>query len=247
MWNSDTKIFFKENLNLKKKELLDKLLFEISIPKIGIAIVFDNNDYSDYPNPLWRNQGLHLNIKLDDFEYESPDHLLDIMESKKFSNLIWISNRICRGDLIQFAWVISHEFQHFVQDRICHTVSLVNWFMIEWISNNPITIEEPKKSLSIPYEFNAEIAAYKMAIQFFGKPEAERYIRSPRNDNNLITLLKYDLTQPYDVVAETVQFLNKYKNQIEDYVKKASNPYVRSFNVKNALHNLRKCLDTLEM
>jgi len=246
MRNSDTKIFFKKNLNLKKKELLDKLLFEFSIQKIGIAVVIDKLDYLNYPNPLWKNQGLHINIKSDDIDYESPGHLLDIMESKKFSNLIWISNRICRGDLIQFAWVISHEFQHFVQDRICHTVSLVNWFMIKWILNNPMSIEEPKKSLTIPYEFDAEIA-YKMAIQFFGKAEAERYIRFLQNDNNLIPLLKYDLTQPYDVVAETIQLFNKYKNQLEDYVKKASNPYVKSFNVQKALHNLRKCLDTLEM
>ena len=114
MLDADTKIFDWTDLGENWKHLVDKLIFEFRIPERGIALIFDKNDYTDYPNRLWQNQGLHFNIKLGGIEEISPEPILDIMESGKYSNLIWISNRVCIGNPVTFVWVVSHEFQHFI-------------------------------------------------------------------------------------------------------------------------------------
>ena len=105
MLNADTKIFDWTDLSENRKHLVDKLIVEFRVPERGIALIFDKNDYTNYPNFLWQNQGLHFNIKLGGIEEISPEPILDIMQSGKYSNLIWISNRVCIGNPVTFVWV----------------------------------------------------------------------------------------------------------------------------------------------
>jgi len=130
MWDSQTKIVDRAGVSADKGQYLEKLLLEYSIPKKGVVIILDNEDYVDYFNPIWRNQGLHLSIRLGGIEEMSPEYLLKIMESNKYSNLVWISKRINTGDAIKFVWVASHEFQHLKQDAISHNLSV-------WARYNP--------------------------------------------------------------------------------------------------------------
>ncbi len=242
MWDSDTKLFLWADLSFKKKKLLESLLAEFPIPEKGIAIILDENDYPGYPNRIWKNQGLHINIKLGGIEEMSPETLLNIMQSKNYSNLIWISNRISTGDSVQFAWVISHELQHFVQDQICHILSVANSFLFNNLSHNSIVIDEPKEAMTIPYEFDSELAAFKTVKKILGDLEADRYIRSPQNYNRLRTLLDCDLKKPYDVLEQTIQFFEKYRKQLENYVNSASDPFISSFDIDRTIYELKKCI-----
>ena len=240
MWDADTKPFLWADLSLQKKKLLESLLAEFSIPEKGIAIVLDENDYPGYPNRIWRNQGLHINIKLGGIEEMSPVSLLDIMQSKDYSNLVWISNRVSTGDSVQFAWVISHELQHFVQDQICHILSVANSFLFNNLSHNSIVIDEPKEAMTIPYDFDSELAAFKKVKTMLGDLEADRFIRSPQNYNRLKRLLDYDLTKPYDILGQTIQFFEKYRDQLENYVNSASDPFISSFNIDRTIRELKE-------
>ena len=88
MFDADTKIFDWTDLSENRKHLLDRLIVEFCIPERSIALIFDKNDYTDYLNHLWRNQGFHLNIELDGIVEKSPESILSIMKSGKYSNLI---------------------------------------------------------------------------------------------------------------------------------------------------------------
>ena len=85
MWKAKTKIYDRIILDQERKETVYKLINEFNIPPIGVAIVFDNEDYLDYRNEVWRNQGIHINIKEGGIEEMSPQHLYDIMNSFEYS------------------------------------------------------------------------------------------------------------------------------------------------------------------
>lgn len=247
MWDAKTKIFFLAKLSSQKKKFIDNLLAEFSIPSEGLAIIFDVNDYSDYENHLWRNEGVHINIELGGREDMSPKRLFEIMDSKKYANLIWISNRICSGDPVQFVWVFAHELQHFFQDRICHILSEANCFLLDTLilDNSSIIINELKESMTIPYEFDAELTSFKKVKKLFSNNSAERFIRSQKNYKTMNKLLSYDLTTPYDLVGQTIFYFEKYLDQLENYVKSASDPYIRSFNIARTINELKECLKTV--
>jgi hypothetical protein len=88
MWNSKTEIRFRTKVNPTKKKHLEILVELFSIPDRGILIILDSDDYKEYFNPIWKNQGLHLDIKNGGVEEMSPEYLLEIMESGEYSNLV---------------------------------------------------------------------------------------------------------------------------------------------------------------
>ena len=181
MWNTDTKIFDWAKLTEDRKLLLDRIFTEFRIPEKSIAFILDKNDYLDCPNQLWRYQGIYMNIKLGGIEEISPDPLLEIMKSGNYSNLIWLSNRTCIGDVVTFVWVASHELQHFIQDKKCHSLFLANSFLYNNLLHQSIEIDEEKEALTVPYEFDAEIEAYKVVKKLIGEKQADGFIQEPEN------------------------------------------------------------------
>jgi len=242
MLDANTKIFDWTDLSENRKHLLDKLIVEFCIPERGIALIFDKNDYTDYLNPLWRNQGFHLNIKLGGIEEISPESILSIMKSGKYSNLIWISNRVCIGNTVNFVWVVSHEFQHFIQDLKCHVLSVANSFLFKNLSHPSISIEEQKEVLTVPYEFDAEIEAYKAVKKLFGNKQAEDFIRDSKNSDRLKRLHKHDFSKTYNVLAETIHFFEKYRDQLENYVNLTSGSFISSLNIDSTIRELKECI-----
>jgi hypothetical protein len=221
MWDSRTDILFRIEVNLDKRQCLDKLINMYSIPANGVLIILDSNDYKDYPNRIWTNQGLHLNIMKGGVEEMSPEYLLEIMESKRYTNLIWLSNRICCSGLTEFVWVASHEFQHFVQNTMSHRLSLANTFLYNVLGN--IQIDEPKVAITIPHEFDAELSAFKTIIELFGRKEAEKFIKErPERIDQIGCLLSYDLNQQFDIIGKTINLLEKYRDQLDGYIKKSN-------------------------
>lgn len=243
MWDTDTKIFDWARLSEDRRILLDKLFAEFHIPEKGIAFILDKNDYLDYPNQLWRYQGVHMNIKLDGLEEISPDPLLEIMKSDNYSNLIWLSNRICLGDAVTFVWVASHELQHFMQDKKCHILSVAGSFLYNNLSHQSIKIDEEKEALIVPYEFDAELEAYKAVNKLIGKKQANGFIQNPENQDRMKRLQNHDFSKPYNVLVETIQFFIKYRNELVRYVNSSEDQFVRAFNVNKVICELKECLE----
>ena len=241
MWDAETKLYYWADISSQRKVYIKNLLDDFEVPNEGFAIIFDKNDYPNYENPIWQKQGLHMNIQLGGIEEMSPEPIFNILDSQNFANLIWISNRICSGDNVQFVWILTHELQHFSQDRICHMLSVANNFLFNNISHDSINIDEPKVAMTIPYEFDAELSAFKRVADIFGNIEADKFIKRQQNNAGLKQLLDYDLLKPYDVINHTISFFEKYQIVLENYVQSASDPSIRSFNISNTIKELREC------
>ena len=124
LWDANTNIFDWVNLSKKRKVLIKKLISYFNIPAKGVAIVIDNKCYENSCNPGWRYlKGIHMNIKDGGIEEISPNPLLEIMKSKKYSQLIWISGDISQGKDIEFIWGLAHELRHLEQDLITVVLS----------------------------------------------------------------------------------------------------------------------------
>jgi len=238
MWNSKTEIRFRTEVNPTKKKHLEILIELFSIPDIGILIILDSDDYKEYFNPIWKNQGLHLDIKNGGVEEMSPEYLLEIMESGKYSNLIWLSKRICDADLTKFIWVASHEFQHFRQSVVSHELSVANTFLNDTLGK--IQIDEPKVAITIPSEFDAELSAFKTIIKIFGRTKAEEYVRQPHRFDKIGILLSYDPHEQYDIIGKTIYFLEKYRDQLDVHIQKSTDLLVKSFNIDYHINKLRE-------
>ena len=241
MWNVQTKIFDRTILDQEKKETVYKLVNEFNISPVGVAIVFDNENYQAFPNKVWRNQGVHINIKDGGIEDWSPQHLYDIMDSSNYTNLIWISKKICLGDSIQFVWVISHEFQHYVQNSICNLISVSNHFLYECFRDCRMVIDEPKEAVTIPHEFDAELAALRMTIKIFGNKRALNYIEDPKNRSRFEKVISFDTNQDYDVISNTIGLLTKYRSRLINFIQKTDDSFLKEFDIDRSIDELNKC------
>jgi len=242
MWNAPTKIFDDGiAFDIEKKEKAYQLVSEFEISNIGVAIVFDSEDYLDFPNEIWRSQGVHLNIKEGGIEDFSPNKLYDIMDSCEYSNLIWISNRICVGDIIQFVWVVSHEFQHYVQNSTGNIISVSNHFLYECFRDRRMVIDEPREESTIPHEFDAEITALKMVQKIFGINSAKKYIQNSKNRSRLEKLSNFDNYQGDDVISNTVHFLTKYRSRLIEFKKLTEDSFVKEFDIDKSIEELNNC------
>jgi hypothetical protein len=240
MWDSQTNILFRTEVNSTKKKHLEKLIDLFSIPSKGVVIILDSDDYVKYPNPIWMNQGLHLNIRMGGIEEMSPEYLLEIMESRKYSHLIWLSKRICGSDLLRFVWVASHEFQHYRQNIISHELSVANTFLYNVLGDTKLEIDEPRVAMTIPSEFDAELSAFKTITELFGTIEAEKYIRQPHEFKRIGCLLEYDLNKEYDIIGKTIYLLEKYRNQLNSHLKDTTYRRNESFDIDQHIKKLKK-------
>jgi len=159
LWDANTSIFDWVNLTKKRKALIKKLIFYFNVPDKGVAIVIDNKYYENSYNPKWRySKGIHMNIKDGGIEEISPNPLLEIMKSKKYSQLIWISGDISQGKDIEFIWGFAHELRHLEQDLITVVLSKAGNFLSNALGN--IEIDEQKIDLIVPTELDAELVAW---------------------------------------------------------------------------------------
>ena len=217
MYNARTNIFFLTDISLQKRILIEKLRCKFSIPCNGLAIAFDNRDYPEFQNEKWRSDGLHINIEKGDMELEQqegvPNSVAFIIESKNYANLIWITHKCCIESDAQFTGLMSHELQHYMQDRISYTLSQINGFMLNYF----LKLFEPKTKMDIPYEFDAELKAFKIVKEWFGIEEAKAYIIKGENKKLLGKFLNYNFDISYDLLNETILLYEKYRDQLLKY------------------------------
>ncbi len=223
MWDANTNIFDWVNLTKKRKVLIKKLISYFNIPAKGVAIVIDNKCYENSDNPGWGcSKATYMNIKDGGIEEMSPNPLLEIMHSKKYSHLVWISGDVSKSKDIEFIWTLAHELQHLKQDLISTILSKAGNFLPNTLGN--IETDEQKIDLLVPTELDAELIAWRVTRIFFSNKIAYSYVlnnsKSGERKKSYHFLLSYDPEKKYDVIGNTIRILKKYQNQLEIVQKK---------------------------
>ena len=238
MWDANTNIIDWIDLNNKRKILIKKVISYFNVPAKGVAIVIDNNYYKNFGNPIWRcSKANHMNIKDGGIEERSPERLLKIMKSKKYSHLIWVAGDVSKGKDIEFIWVLAHELRHLEQDLISIILSKAGKFL------RYIEIDELKIDLMIPIELDAELVAWRVTRNIFGNKIADLYVlnnsKSGERKESFQFLLSYDPEQKYNVIGNTIRLLKKYQNQLEIKQKNSRSSFIKNFNIDEALLELK--------
>jgi len=243
LWDANTKIFDWVSLSKKRKVLIIKLISYFNIPAKGVAIVIDNKCYENSYNPTWRcAKATYMNIKDGGIEEISPEPLLKIMKSKKYSHLIWVSGDVSKSEEIECIWTLAHELQHLKQDLTSLILSKAGTFLRNTLGN--IKIDEQKVDLIIPTELDAELAAWCATRIFFGNKTADLYVsnnsKSGERSESFQFLLYHDSDKKYDVIGNTIKLLKKYQNQLEILQKKSEDSIIKRFNINGVCLKLEK-------
>ena len=246
MWDANTNIFDWVNLSKKRKVLIKKLISYFNIPAKGVAIVIDNKCYENSYNPTWRcAKATYMNIKDGGIEEISPEPLLKIMKSKKYSHLIWISGDVSKSEEIECIWTLAHELQHLKQDFTSLILSKAGNFLCNILGN--IDTDEQKIDLLVPTELDAELIAWRVTRNIFSNKIANLYVlnnsKSGERKKSNQFLLSYDPEKKYDVIGNTVRLLKKYQTQLEIVQKKSEDSIIKRFNINEVCLELEKKLN----
>jgi predicted RNA-binding protein with PIN domain len=241
MWDANTNIIDWIDLSNKRKILIKKVISYFNVSAKGVAIVIDNKCYKNFNNPTWRyTKAIHMNIRDGGIEEKSPERLLKIMRSKKYSHLIWVAGDVSKGKDIEFVWVLAHELRHLEQDLISIILSKAGKFLRNTLGN--IETDEQKIDLMIPTELDAELAAWRVTRNIFGNKIADLYVlnndKSGKRKESFQFLLSYDPEQKYNIIGNTIRLLKKYQNQLEIKQKNSRSSFIKKFNIDEALLEL---------
>lgn len=241
MWKAKSEINDMVSLSTRQKCLLDQINKLFDFPAQGVIVIFDENDYDNYINPTWKFSGLHLNVELGGIEEMSPEHILEIMESKKYAHLVWFSKRVSLLEDIKFSWIVAHEFRHLQQDFNSNILSKAGHFLYRAIGG--INIEEQKIDVTVPTELDAELFAWKTVRHIFGFKVADSYVVnnsiSGERCDAFKVLYNHGPDRPYDVVGSTIKLLRKYQSQlIELQSRLAEDYFLKGFDIDKACESL---------
>lgn len=243
MWNESNKIVDIIGLDETKTHLVHLIIRILGISERDILIVFDDSDYDDDFNPVWRNsQALHMNLAVGGAEEMSPKHLWDLMNKQTHAHFVWFSRKVSLSPPVGFTWVFSHEMQHVLQDIRSYTLSKASRFLHHTLGC--IDIEEPKIDVTVPVDFDADRVAKRTVTEIFGEEECERYIddqiRTGTRKQSFEILKQVNVEEAYDVAAETTRLLLKYQNELEDYQKTSDDTAITNFDIDNVCRKLEK-------
>jgi hypothetical protein len=133
-----------------------------------VYVLFDDNDYADYPNPRWRKRALRLDVRRG-VEEISPEHILQLITSPDCDHLVWLSKRIAEAERVHMIWVYAHELRHVVQDTLYPGLSEMT---------DPLRkMRHGGYAVEMPQELDAELAARDLVLQVFGEEEYQAYRR----------------------------------------------------------------------
>lgn len=99
--------------------------------------------------------------------------------------------------------------------------------------------------MTIPCEFDAELAAFKTVKKVFGAEEAEAILINGEDKHSRGKILSYDFNKPYDVLDETIGLLKKYYNQLHIYIQTAEDPDIKTFDIDGIIRELKTLKQTL--
>ena len=146
-----TNIIDRFGVSSSRRNLADRILAKFSIPDTGVIIVFERDDYTNDLITIWGRDrmALHLNIK-DGIVEMSPDHLLILMKSKDYDQLIWLSRQTCESEDIEFTWILSHELRHLEQELHSNTLYQRLFFFVHDVRHGKFQRPEVRGSAMCP-------------------------------------------------------------------------------------------------
>lgn len=213
-------------LEQSKIFIIDKIINHFQPPQSGIAFIFESESYKNFKSNIWSSAANYLCLIDDEVEENSPKHLLDIMYSKKYGHIIWISKEICNSKDFKFSWVFSHELTHLFQKAQNHHIYILNSFIYRCIGHIFHIINE------LPLELDADLNAFKFLITQYGKPKVIKYIKNLIQNNykpECLKLVLKNIDKDYNFVLETIKFFKKYYKLLSKTKKLSSNDFVRNF------------------
>jgi predicted nucleotidyltransferase len=162
------KLVYRHKLDGYRKKLIEQINAKLNIESYQGCVLFDNNDYHDYPNPKWRCDALYLNVLEGGVEEISPDYIVKIMRSRNCHNFIWISKKAIISEPIHMVWVYSHELRHMIIAKMYPRLSKMTRVLNSILSG--------VRQIEIPEEFEAELAAKDIVCSLFGEERYKDYI-----------------------------------------------------------------------
>lgn len=206
-------IIYRHELDRQKKTLVESVNDEMQIDMLGLYILFDNQDYDDTLNDLYKKPAFHMNIRAGGIHEMSPEHVLEIMELPECEHFIWISKEVCISDQIRFTWIYTHELQHLIQDLNHPELSTITNFLT--LTYSRVDPTAPKRQIDIPAEFEAELKAKEVVTKFFGVDAYSSYKAAerlrPGSEEYFRAFEKRQSTWSGDLVKETLTILRSHK------------------------------------
>lgn len=234
LWDKPTAVLDRFGLSEDRIILIDKICHKFNIPARGVVFVFEKDDYQNYPNPTWGNKAVYINVAVDGVEEMSPQHLVDLMVSQDYSQIIWFSKQACASQDIIFVWTFSHEIQHLEQNLRNTALSKAGHFLVRTLGL--IEIEEPKVQNAIPTELDANLKAWNVTQKLLGKETADTFVKdesiSGKHKQSFQILISHKLNNTYDVFGCTINILRKYSAQFKDLQAGSNDGFVRNFNIE---------------
>ena len=225
-----------------RQALMDKIRSYFNIRSTGVVFVLEREDYQNYRNAMWRQMAVHLNIEVGGVEEMSPQHLLDLMKSQDYSNLIWLSKQACEAQNICFAWVLAHELRHLEQDLWSHTLSKAGHFLLCILGR--INIEEPNTQDTVPTELDADLEAQRVTRKLFGVEVVDTYVKNEsvagKHRQSFQIIVSHDLEKRYDVFGCTVSLLRKYQSQLKELQKQSEDNFIATFDIDTTCSELSR-------
>jgi len=184
---------------------------------------------------------IHLNVKEGSLEEMSPGHLLRLMKSRQYSNLIWLSRQACEAPEIDFAWILTHELRHLEQDLSSHALSKAGHFLSCVLGVTHM--EEPKVQNTIPTELDANLRALTVTREVFGTDAVESYVQnessmSENQKQDFDVLGSHDTGEKYDVFGHTAALLRKYQFQFKEVQKRSEETSIATFDIERVCSEL---------
>jgi hypothetical protein len=160
------KTVFRIDVPDQRKQLIIRVGGQMGIEKYRGYVLFDDSDYADYPNPKWRKRALHLDVRRG-VEEISPEHIVQLISSPDCDHFVWLSKRIVESELVHMVWVYAHELRHVIQDTLYPELSEMTGHLRKRLQD--------RYAIEMPQEYDAELAARDIVVQFFGEEEYQAY------------------------------------------------------------------------
>lgn len=172
-------IIYKNIESRNRKALIKEIIDRMKISSDSLCIFFATQDNQNKPaskhqlDKMYDMQGFYANIN-HGIPNPWPDEVNCIL-GKFYDHFIWISNKICESEEIQFAWVFSHELQHLKQ-------SLKNPFLLI-LAELLDYIKHDITDFHIPTELECEGMAKQIVISIFGEEKCNSYLRKMKDNS----------------------------------------------------------------
>ena len=244
MWDSPTKIDDRFGLSDSRTDLIGSVVERFDVPDRGVLIMLESEDLTADFNPRWHKAAVHMDIKTGGIEEMSPEHILKIMDEKKYRHFIWLSRQICEDTDLKLTWVLAHELGHLQENLIDPLLSKAGYFLFATIPH--IDTDEPMLTLSLPSEMYAELAALSTARSLFTEEEVSAHLAHCRTETAVAgqcidMLTEEELRGDFDLTNRTISFLERYRSQLQTIQPDFENDEnIRTFNIQSAIAYLEQ-------